>query len=115
MGEPYPHPVQFDHGKADEVIARANQLISKLQQQTSDRVANAKKLRANWTGPYADQFDGEVRRMQSEASSMIGELQALVRTIANASSSATSTQRAHDKANQDYWSQQPDPGVVPGL
>jgi uncharacterized protein YukE len=114
-GPPYPDPVRFDHGKADEVVTRAHQLIARLQKQTSDRVANATKMRVSWTGPYALQFDREVRRMQSEASSMIGELQTLVTTVTNASTTATTTQQQHDRANQDWWSQQPDPGPVPGL
>jgi uncharacterized protein YukE len=114
-GPPFPHPVQFDHGKADAVVTQANQVIAKLRQQTSDRVANAKKMRANWTGPYAEQFDREVARMQTEATQMIGDLQSLVTTVSNASTNATTTQRQHDKANQDWWDSQPDPGVVPAI
>lgn len=114
-GPPYPNPVRFDHGKADAVVAQANQLIGKLQQQTTDRVARARAMRQNWKGPYADQFDGEIARIQSEASRMIGDLQNLVRTVTNASASATRVQQQHDRANADWWSQQPDPGIVPGL
>jgi hypothetical protein len=117
MGDrpPYPDPVRFDHAKADGVVAQANQLIAKLQQQTTDRVTQARRLRLDWRGPYALQFDVEVERIQTEARRMIGDLQALVRTVSGASATATATQRQHDRANQDWWDQQPDPGIVPGL
>lgn len=114
-GPPFPDPVRFDHGRADAVVARANDLIRKLQQQTADRSTRAKAMRQNWKGPYAGQFDGEVARMQTEAGRMIGDLQTLVRTVTNASATATSIQKQHDRANADWWAQQPDPGVVPGL
>lgn len=114
-GPPYPDSVQFDHGKADAVVTKANALIALLRQQTSDRVTNAKKMRQNWTGPYARQFDTEVARTQSDATTLIGALQSLVTTVSNASAAAATTQQAHDRANQQWWDQQPDPGVVPGL
>jgi hypothetical protein len=114
-GPPYPDAVSFDHGKADKVITEANKLITKLQQQTSDRTTHAQSMRKNWKGPYAVQFDREVTRMQTEAHTMIGDLQNLVTQVSNASNTASTTQRQHDKANQDWWNQQPDPGVVPGI
>ncbi|HEY7201804.1 MAG TPA: hypothetical protein VIC57_16400 [Candidatus Dormibacteraeota bacterium] len=102
MGEPYPHAVRFDHGKADAAVRALNDAIALLRSQTNDRRTNATRMRRHWTGGRAEQFDCEVRRMETDAAALIGSLQAWVRTITSASDAATTLQRAHDRANRDW-------------
>ena len=104
-GPPFPDRVRFDQDRAGEVIAQANRVIALLRRQTSDRLANARRMRRSWTGPYAVQFDREVRRMETEATAMLGVLQSQARAVSDASAAAAATQRRHDRANQDWLEQ----------
>ena len=115
MGDtpPYPNPVAFNAKLADDLLGALRDAVSKLRSQASDRQSNATRLRQNWKGPYAAQFDGEVRRMGTQASSLIGVYQGWISSLESAKQSAHDLQSAHDRANQDWQNQQPHPNPAP--
>jgi hypothetical protein len=125
VGEPYPNPVAFDYGKADEAIRELKALLKVLTQHAKDRHSRAHGMEKDWTGPYADKFfKTEVPRMDRQAKQLVGEIQQAIRTLSSYESAARSLQHQHDQANQRYRDDHqpspspqppPDPGVVPGI
>lgn len=79
--------------------------IKTLRQQRSDRHENARKLREDWKGGYADQFlTSEEPAIERRAEEMITRLQHLSKQLAKASERAQK-----DKAN---WEASNLPGPV---
>ena len=97
-GPPYP-PVDFDYGKAQEVIRQIDALIPVLNQQRLDRNANGRSLRQNWKGRYAVEFDGELRRMWVDSSDLVAKAQALRAKITGAMAAARRQQAWRDQQN----------------
>lgn len=84
--------MNFDFGKAQEVIRQLDALIPVLHQQQLDRNANGRALRQNWKGHYAVQFDGELKRMWFGSGDLVSKVQALRGKIAGAMATARSLQ-----------------------
>jgi len=97
-GPPYP-PVNFDYGKAQEVIRQIDALIPALNQQQLDRNGNGRSLRQNWKGRYAVEFDGELKRMWVGSSDLVAKAQALRAKIAGAMAAARRQQAWRDQQN----------------
>lgn len=103
-------PPQFDHAKAEALIAKATATIRMLRQQTSHRKSKAKTMQKTWTGHYADQFFGtEVPRMESQAGKLIAELQSLIAQVNAAADHARGASAAWTRANSPH----PSPGPAP--
>ena len=108
-------PVPFDYGKANEVIKQLNAQITKLNNQKQDRMTNGHKMRQNWKGKYAVEFDGELKRMWNEGGDNVTAMGALKTKISNAIAAAQAEQRSRDQYNQQLQQQQEqnDPGNIP--
>lgn len=103
-------PPQFDHAKAEALIAKANATIRMLRRQTSDRTTKAKTMRKTWTGHYADQFFGtEVPRMGTQAGDLVTELQSLIAQVSAAAESARGASAKWMRTNSPH----PSPGPAP--
>jgi hypothetical protein len=97
-GPPYP-PIDFDYGKAQEVIRQIDALVPVLKQQQLDRNANGHSLRQNWKGHYAVEFDGELRRMWVGSGDLVAKAQALRAKITGAMAAARQQQAWRDEQN----------------
>lgn len=109
-GPPYP-PVDFDYGKAQEVIRQLDALIPVLNQQKLDRNTDGLSLRQNWKGRYAVDFDGELKRMWFGAGDLVAAAQALRSKIAGAMAAARAQQSWRDQQNQQWRASQQPTGV----
>lgn len=77
---PYPN-LHFPVAEAEHVIDAARQAIQVVQSAASDRRKQVRSLKANaqWTGNAANQFFGsDAPSMVSNASSVIGQLHAVI-------------------------------------
>jgi hypothetical protein len=110
--QPLP-PVSFDYGKANDVIAKLDDLIRKVNSQKQDRMTNGQSMRQNWKGKYAVDFDGELKRMWNEGGDNVTRMAALKTRISDAIAAAQAEQRRRDQYNQQLQEQQPDPGAIP--
>jgi hypothetical protein len=104
-GPPFP-PVDFDYGKAQEVVRQLDALIPVLNRQQLDRNANGQSLRQNWKGRYAVQFDGELKRMWFGSGDLVARAQALRGKITAAMAAARLQQSWRDQQNQQWRSAQ---------
>jgi len=111
---PYADPVQFDQGKAQAAIDALNAALSKLRNDQQVRWPKGNAMLVTWTGPYADQYRGELQRMLSDSGNICQAIEGQITTISNAIEEAKRRQRAN-QAWHDEQNQQQDPGVVPGL
>jgi hypothetical protein len=101
------HP-QFDHGRAHDLVEQLNSAIRLLNQQTNDRVANAKSLQKNWTGHHADQFFGtEVPRIRTQAANVVTHMQNIIYAVQGADARASA-------AEAEWQKRQPHPLPTPG-
>lgn len=83
LPEPYPN-LQFPVAQAEELINAARQTIQVVRSAASSRRRQVSSLKssARWTGTAADQFFGsDAPKIESDASSIIGQLQALIHTV----------------------------------
>jgi hypothetical protein len=104
-GPPFP-PVDFDYGKAQEVVRQLDALIPVLNRQQLDRNANGRSLRQNWKGRYAVQFDGELGRMWFGSGDLVARARALRGKITAAMAAARLQQSWRDQQNQQWRSAQ---------
>lgn len=114
--EPYPN-LQFPKAEAEQVVAAARQALHAVQNAASDRRSKVQSLKsdAQWTGNAARQFFGtDAPGMASQASSIVGQLQAVIQTVQtgitnfeNAQSANASVDRANQRAMQAWENANP--------
>jgi uncharacterized protein YukE len=103
MSEP-----QFDHDKARHLIEQLKTAIRVLNQQTNDRINNAKTMQRNWTGHHAHQFFGtEVPRIKNQAANLVTHMQNIIRAVQGADEAASA-------AETQWQKKQPRPLPTPG-
>lgn len=82
-------PPQFNQQQAETVANLLQHAITNLRHQRSDRSENARQLRKDWKGAYADRFfNSEEPAIERRAEALIRELQHLLKQLSNASEQA---------------------------
>jgi uncharacterized protein YukE len=99
---------EFDHGKARRVIEELTATIRVLNQQTHDRVNNARTMRQSWKGRHADRFfNTEMPRIQSEAERIIQHMRTIINAVNGADAAAA-------EAKAQWQRRHPQPTPIPG-
>ncbi|MGH3767929.1 MAG: hypothetical protein ACRDTX_22745 [Pseudonocardiaceae bacterium] len=105
---------QFDHGKAHDLVEQLNSAIHVLNEQTNDRVTNAKSLQKNWTGHHADQFFGtEVPRIKKQAADLVTHLQNIISAVQAADAAAVAAEAQWQKDQPQPTAAPPGPAPTP--
>ena len=81
---------KIDHGLAEAAQAEATTALRLLKMQTPERIKLGHKALQRWQGPHADQFRPKFSNAQSEATTLAGQLQSLIRQLQNAMDNAGS-------------------------
>lgn len=69
---------------AEEVLGQARAAMTMLGSQTATRTARGRAALDHWSGPDGDRFRSEFSKMQRDAQTLHGQLQALIRQVSAA-------------------------------
>ncbi|MBO0689988.1 MAG: hypothetical protein J2P40_10510 [Candidatus Dormibacteraeota bacterium] len=75
---------KIDVGLAHAAQAEATAALRLLKMQTPERIKLGHKALQRWQGPHADQFRPRLSDTQSQATTLAGQLQSLIRQLQHA-------------------------------
>jgi uncharacterized protein YukE len=75
---------KIDVGLAHAAQAEATTALRLLKMQMPERIKLGQKALQKWQGPHADQFRPKFSNLQSEATTLAGQLQNLIRQLQGA-------------------------------